>query len=210
MFQIGPPRASWSAILPTAIILAVMVAVIPAAGFDNPAPPPEGPEGEGPGETETPGETESGAIHPDAVSVFLKRTYAARPKKLWKALVGELPSAGYPPEEVDEARRTVKTSFVDFDQENYAQPVAEMPPRFGGGYTILQMVKVKLGKVSIEGIVKPIEGGSELQLRARLLVQGLDRKRGIRVLTDRRSAGVIEGEFLARLESHQGLKRLQD
>lgn len=204
MFQINPPRASWSAILPTAIGLAVMVAVIPAAGSDNPAPPPEGQE------SEAPGETGAGAIHPDAVSVFLKRTYTARPKKLWKALLGELPAAGYPPEEVDEARRTVTTSFVDFDQANYAQPVAEMPPRFGGGYTILQMVKVKLGKVSIEGIITPIEGGSELQLRARLLVQGLDRKRGIRVLTDRRSAGVIEGEFLARLESRQGLKRLQD
>jgi len=210
MLRAGVDHSPWYAILAIGIGLTAMASVIPADATDPPAEPEEG-------ET-TAGEPDAGgdsgavadAIHPDAVSPFLKRTYSTKPKKLWKALLEELPAAGYPPEEVEQDRRTVRTAFVDFDQANYVQPVADLPPRFGGGYTILQMLKVKSGKASIEAIVAPIEGGAELKLRARLLVQGLDRKRGIRVLTDRRSSGVIEAEFLARLESRQGLKRLPD
>jgi hypothetical protein len=197
------------------------MAILAAGADDPPVPPDQGvttgtdPAGSMPAadsgeqpDADTAADAE--AIHPDAVSPFLRRGYAMKPKRLWKALLEELPAAGFPPEETDEDRRTVKTAFVDFDQDQHTHPVADMPPRFGGGYTILQMVKVKTGKVSIEAIVTPIDGGAELKLRARLLVQGLDRKRGIRVLTDRRSSGVIEAGFLARLEEKQGLRRIPD
>jgi hypothetical protein len=60
----------------------------------------------------------------------------------------------------------------------------------------------------MEAIVSKAERGSELKLRTRILVQGIDRRKGIRVLTDRRSSGVIEAEFLLRLEQALGLERI--
>ena len=164
MLRAGVGHFPWNAILAIAIGLTAMVSVIPADATDPPAEPEEG-ETAGV-EPDVVGDSGAAAeaIHPEAVSPFLKRTYSTKPKKLWKALLEELPAAGYPPEEVEEDRRTVRTSFVDFDQANYVQPVADMPPRFGGGYTILQMLKVKSGKASIEAIVAPIEGGAELKL----------------------------------------------
>jgi hypothetical protein len=218
MFRIDPGRFARG--LALALGLGAL-SILPGAADDPPPPSGEATGGSAPDTEGVPAseavpepgpdaQSEDEAIHPDAVSPFLKRAYTTKPKRLFKVLIEELTAAGFPPEETDAEQRTVKTAFVDFDQDKHDHPVAEMPPRFGGGYHILQMLKVKTGKVSIEAIVAPVEGGSQLNLRARLLVQGLDRKRGIRVLTDRRSSGVIEAEFLARLEEQQRLKRIPE
>jgi hypothetical protein len=69
------------------------------------------------------------------------------------------------------------------------------------------MNQVKEGKVSLEGIVTKGDGGSVLSLRARILVQGLDQMKRIRVLVDRRSSGSIESDFLRKLEDTLGLER---
>jgi len=45
------------------------------------------------------------------------------------------------------------------------------------------------------------EGGAELKMRARILVMGLDRVKQVRVLVDRRSTGVIESDFIHKLEA---------
>ncbi|MBI4169092.1 MAG: hypothetical protein HY510_04065 [Acidobacteria bacterium] len=147
-------------------------------------------------------------IHPEAVSPFETRVYKLKPKRLWKGLLEALEEAGFPPEEIDEGSRTIKTSFVDFKQSDYSEQVAGPPPLFAPDYHILQMIQVVEGKVSLEAAVSEKDRGSELRLRARILVQGLDRRRSVRVLTDRRSSGVIESEFLTKLEEKLGLKRL--
>jgi hypothetical protein len=149
----------------------------------EPTPPPAQPE-----------------IHPDAVSRFVERDYKIRPKKIWKGLLQALKDAGYPPEEVDEGRMHVKTSFVDFQAKDYPDPVADPPPLFGPDYPIMQMTRVRDGKVSLEAILVAEKHETRLSLRARILVQGLDRRQRIHVLTDRRSSGAIEKTFLARLE----------
>jgi hypothetical protein len=148
-------------------------------------------------------------IHPDAVSSFQVRSYKTSVKKLWKGLLQVLQQAGYPPEEVNEREKRVKTSFVDFKSSDYSEEVGDPPPRVGANYHILQMNKVKEGKVSLEGVVtKGDKGGAVLSLRARILVQGLDQVKRIRVLTDRRSSGVIESDFLQRLEDTLHLERI--
>ncbi len=147
-------------------------------------------------------------IHPDAVSSFLTRAYRIKPKKLWNGLLETLRVVGYPPEELDEEHMRVKTSFVDINEDDFPEPVGERPPEFGPSYPILQLPKVGDGKLSLEAIVAPEGRGSALSLRARILVHGLDRRRRVRVLTDRRSSGVIEKEFLKKLESGLGLKPL--
>jgi hypothetical protein len=147
-------------------------------------------------------------IHPDAVSSFQVRAYKTSEKKLWKGLLQVLQEAGYPPEEVDAKGKRVKTSFVDFSSKDYSEEVADAAPRLGGDYHILQMSKVKLGKVSLEGVVSEGEhGASVLSLRARILVDGLDQRKRVRLLTDRRSSGVIESDFLRRLEDTLKLER---
>ncbi len=160
------------------------------------------------GAGEAPPPPQQPLIHPDAVSSFLVRNYAIKPKKLWKGLLETLRTAGYPPEEVAEDRMSVKTSFVDFDAKDFPGPVGGRPPEFGPDYAILQLVDAGVGKVSLEGIVSREGRGSALSVRARILVHGLDRRRHLRVLTDRRSTGVIETEFLKRLESALGLRPL--
>ena len=80
--------------------------------------------------------------------------------------------------------------------------------RLGGSYHILQMIKVKQGKVSLEGVVTPTRKGTELRLRARILVMGLDRVRRVRLLVDRRSTGVIEADLIHRLETRLGIEHL--
>ncbi len=162
--------------------------------------------GEAPVEPGNPPPQPQPTIHPDAVSSFLTRLYTMKPKKLWKGLLETLQASGYPPEEVDETHRTVKTSFVDFQQKDYPEDVGEEAPEFGPSYRILQLRHVVEGKVSLEVIVAPGERGSALSIRARVLVHGLDRARRIPVLTDRRSSGVIEKEFLKKLESRLGLE----
>jgi hypothetical protein len=163
------------------------------------APTPPSPGSEAPAE---PG------IHPDAVSSFVIRAYTIAPKKLWKDLVPALEKAGYPAEVVDEKKHRVTTSFVDFKSGDYSEAVADPPPRIGAGYHILQMNEIKQGKVSIECLISKGEGGGAvLSIRARLLVEGLDQVKRIRILTDRRSSGVIESDFLRRLEDDLALER---
>jgi len=147
-------------------------------------------------------------IHPDAVSSFVTRTYRIRPKKLWKELLESLKASGYPPEDIEEERMTVKTSFVDVKEADFPEPIGDRPPEFAPDYPILQLTKVYEGKVSLEGIVAPEGRGAALSLRARILVHGLDRRRHLRVLTDRRSSGVIEKEFLKKLETALSLAPL--
>jgi hypothetical protein len=145
----------------------------------------------------------------DAVSSFQVRIYKIRDKKLWKGLLQALQQAGYPPEEVDEKQMRVKTSFVDFKAIDYSEEVGDPPPRLSGSYHILQMNKVKEGKVSLEGAVaRGDKGGAVLSLRARILVQGLDQAKRIRVLADRRSSGVIESDFMQVLEDTLHLERM--
>ncbi|MGH9796847.1 MAG: hypothetical protein ACRD5D_01675, partial [Candidatus Polarisedimenticolia bacterium] len=144
------------------------------------------------------------------LSPYQVRVYRIKPRKLWKGLLETLESRGYPPEEVDEKAMAVKTSFVDFDQDAYSEQVAEPPPQMGPRYPILQMVKVKEGKVSLDAVLARRGRGTELRLRARLLVHGVDRRRRIRVLTDRRSSGIIEEDFLRVLEDRLGLERIVD
>jgi hypothetical protein len=147
-------------------------------------------------------------IHPDAVSSFVTRTYKIGSKELWKGLLRILEKSGYPPEEVDEKEKVVKTSFIDFKSTDYSEEVGGAQPRISGDYTILQMRRVKVGKVSLEVKVSQGERGADVAIRARILVQGLDRKESILVLTDRRSSGVVEADFLRILEKRLELKRL--
>ena len=98
--------------------------------------------------------------------------------------------------------------LVDFNAKDYTEAVADPAPRLGATYHILQMNVVKMGKVSLEGIVSKGEGGDAvLSLRARLLVEGLEQVSRVRILTDRRSSGVIESDFMRRLEDTLGLER---
>jgi hypothetical protein len=144
---------------------------------------------------------------PDQIGPFRSRSYTMRPGKLWKALLPALQAAGYPLEEIDRASMTVKTSFVDFEQKAFQGSVADPPPRMSGSYRLLQMNEVRQGKVSLEASVSPKGRGSELRLRARILAQALDRQRSLRILVDRRSTGVIESDFLQKLEDRLGRKR---
>jgi hypothetical protein len=146
---------------------------------------------------------------PDGISSFVVRTYKTREKKLWKGLLQVLQSSGYPPEVVDEKQMRVKTSFVDFKAMDYSEEVGEPPPLVGPNYHILQMNRVKMGKVSLEGVISSADdGGAVLSLRARILVAGLDQVKKIQVLSDRRSSGVIEADFLRVLEDTLHLERI--
>jgi hypothetical protein len=147
-------------------------------------------------------------IHPDAVSSFVTRTYKTGPKDLWKGVLDLLVESGYPPEEVDKKEMVVKTEFIDFKSTDYSEEVAEAQPRISGDYSILQMRRVKVGKVSLEVRVSRGERGTDLAIRARILVQGLDRKESLLMLTDRRSSGVIEADFLVVVEERLELERL--
>jgi hypothetical protein len=186
-----------------ALVFATLAVACGAVSFAQVAPVPTPPAaGVAP-----PSAADQG-IHPDAVSSFQVRAYTLGTKKLWKGLLQVLEQSGYPPEEIDDKGRRVKTSFVDFNARDYSEAVADPPPRLGPGYFILQMNVVNLGKVALEGIVTKGEGGgSVLSLRARILVEGLDQVKRIRVLADRRSSGIIESDFMRRLEDQLGLER---
>jgi len=146
-------------------------------------------------------------INPDAVSSFQVRTYHIRGKKLWEGLLRVLGESGYPPEEIDQKAMRVKTSFVDFQARDYSEAVAEAAPRMTATYRILQMNQVREGKVSLEGVVSKGDNGAVLSLRARILVQGLDQAKRIKIMVDRRSSGVIESDFLRKLEDTLKLER---
>jgi len=171
-------------------------------------PPAAAPQASPTPEKAPPSEEPPSQVPPQVESAFLSRTYKVRPGKLWKGLLETLQTAGFPPEEVDNEGRTVKTSFVEFKQDDYQNQVAEPPVRLGGDYHILQMIKVKQGKVSLEGRVATGPHGTELRIRARILVMGLDRVHRISVLVDRRSTGVIEAGFIHKLEARMGLEHL--
>ena len=202
-----PPRP------PAVVAGSLLIAVLFASGARaQQAPPPEPvpPAQDEPAAEAAPPASTGSEIHPDAVSSFQVRAYKASRKKLWKGLLQVLQESGYPPEEVSEKERRVKTSFVDFNSKDYSEEVADPAPRLGANYHILQMSKVKMGKVSLEGVVTDGEhGAAVLSLRARILVDGLDQRKRVRLLTDRRSSGVIESDFLRRLEDTLKLERQQ-
>jgi hypothetical protein len=145
---------------------------------------------------------------PEMQSSYIVRLYKVRPAKLWKGLLESLKAEGHAPEVLDETAHVVKTSFVDFKQDDYPLQVGDPPPTLGGSYHIVQMIKIRAGKVSLEGVVTPSKQGSELKLRARILVTGVDRVNKVRVLVDRRSTGVIESDFIHKLEARLGLEHL--
>ncbi len=119
-----------------------------APGQIESAPPAETPrEGETAPESPAP-ESAPPQIPPEVQSPFLTRTYKIRPAKLWKGLLESLQAEGFPPEEVSEQTRTVKTSFVDFNQDKYQNQVAEPPQRLGVWYP--------LGTPPPGGMVRPV------------------------------------------------------
>jgi len=154
------------------------------------------------------GESSQTPVPPELQSAYLVRVYPLRPAKLFKGLLEALTAEGYPPEEVEPKGRTVKTSFIDFKQGDFELQVAEPPPRLGGSYHVLQLIKMKIGKVSLEGVVAPGKDGSELRMRARILVSGLDRVKRVHVFVDRKSTGVIEADFIHKLEARLSLDPL--
>jgi hypothetical protein len=179
----------------------------PANAEDTPPPVRTTPE-DASGEGQSTSEASPTQVPPELQSSYLVRVYRIRPAKLFKELLEALKVEGYLPEEVDEKNRTVKSSFVDFKQANFELQVAEPPPRLGGNYHILQLIKMKVGKVSLEGVVAPGKDGSELRMRARILVTGMDRVKRVHVFVDRRSTGVIEADFIHKLEARMGLEHL--
>ena len=168
-------------------------------------PPPQGAEASEGAPSE---ESAGGQVPPELQSPYIVRIYKVRPAKLWKGLLESLEAEGYPHEEMNEETRTVKTSFVDFKQDDYQLQVADPPQLLGGKYHVVQLLKVRQGKVSLEGVVTPTKQGTELKVRARILVMGVDRVKRVRVLVDRRSTGVIESAFIHKLEARQGLEHL--
>ena len=147
-------------------------------------------------------------IHPEAISSFVTRTYRIRPQKLWDGLLEQLEKSGYPLEIVNEESMLVKTSFIEFKARDYSEETGGPPPRVSAEYPILQMKRVKGGKVSLEGKILQGKEGTDLAIRARILVQGLNQRERLVVLTDRRSSGVIEADFLRLLEDTLTLERL--
>src|SRR5262245_48683505 len=105
-----------------ALLLGALLTGLPA-----PAPAQEEPPPATEGAPTSPPSADQG-IHPDAVSSFQVRTYRTSPKKLWRGLLQTLETSGYPPEEVDEKGKRVKTAFVDFKAVDYSEAVADPAP----------------------------------------------------------------------------------
>src|SRR5437879_1851973 len=106
-----------------ALVLGTIVCVLSgvrpadAAPADESSPPPVlAPPSGVPAEGQSADEANPAPVPPDAESSYLVRVYKMRPAKLFKSLLEALTAEGYPPEEVDEKGRTVKSSFVDFKQ----------------------------------------------------------------------------------------------
>ena len=187
--------------------LALLMLAAPSAWSRIPQEPPAGGGSGGPVTQSTPAETAptptgdepqtqgsaGSEAPPEMQSSYVVRLYKVRPAKLWKGLLESLKAEGHPPEVLDETAHVVKTSFVDFKQDDYPLQVGDPPPTLGGGYHIVQMIKIRQGKVSLEGVVTPAKQGSELK---------------VRVLVDRRSTGVIESDFIHKLEARLGLEHL--
>src|SRR2546422_2485582 len=201
----------------SALVLGAILCVLSGAWSADAAPraqdgsspsPAVTPPADAPGEGQSTGEDSPAPVPPEAESSFLVRVYKIRPAKLFKGLLEALAAEGYPPEEVDEKSQTVKSSFVDFKQADFELQVAEPPPRLSGSYHVMQLLKMKAGKVSLEGVVAQGKEGSELRMRARILVTGFDRVKQVRVLADRRSTGSIEADFIHKFEARMGLEHL--
>ena len=218
----APTRPGLPGFRPAALVIAVLCAWSVAVARQEP------PEGGSPGEAvprETPPtapatqggdagegaqseEPAGGQVPPELQSPYIVRIYKVRPARLWKGVLESLEAEGYPHEEVNLETRTVKTSFVDFKQDDYQLQVADPPQLLGGKYHVVQLLKVRQGKVSLESVVTPTKQGAELKVRARILVTGVDRVKRVRVLVDRRSTGVIESDFIHKLEARLGLEHL--
>jgi hypothetical protein len=155
-------------------------------------------------------ESREAGIDPDSIGPFRVRHYKIRPKKLWKGLLSALKESGFPPEEIDKKERSVKTSFVDFESKDYPGDVVGPPKVLGIGTDILQMRRIKAGKVAFQAQVSKGPNGTQLRIRARILGQGHDRQKGIPVLVDRRSTGVIESEFIRKLEARLGITSVDE
>jgi hypothetical protein len=155
----------------------------------------------------TSGSIEEG-IDPDTIGPFRVRHYKIRQKKLWKGLLVALQRGGFPPEEIDEKGRSVKTSFIDFETKDYSEIVVDPPPRLGGDTHIMMRTAIRFGKVSFHAEVSKDADGTVLKIRARILCEGFDLRQRLRVLADRRSTGVIESEFLKELEADLGIAPL--
>ena len=164
----------------------------------------EDPEGIG----VAPDSAPSPEIPPEMVGPFVVGRYDIRPKKLWKGLLRVLPEIGYPPEVVEDGAFSLKTSFVDFESKNFDRNPADPPLPLGSRNYIITLKEVRAGKVSLQIEIGKVSGGSELRVRARILVQGLDRRQRVRILTDRRSSGAIEEDLLGKLGPRLGLEPL--
>jgi hypothetical protein len=186
-------------------LLVTIVLIGPAMAQDEGAPEGRRVRAQGSGPD---GEDAGTEIHPDAVSSYVVRTYRIKARKLWPELLRILEESGYSPEEVDDKARVVKTTFIDFEATDYSEETGEPAPRVSPDYPIIQMRSVKVGKVSIEARISRDEKGTVLAMRARILVQGLERVDRNLILTDRRSSGVIEADFLRVLEDSLKLERL--
>ncbi len=149
-------------------------------------------------------------IDPGSIGPFRVRHYEIRSKKLWKGLLTALKESGFPPEEVDEKERFVNTSFVDFESKDYPGHVVEPPNLRGIDTNILMIGRIRAGKVAFQARVSNGPHGAELRIRARILGQGHDRRKGIPVLVDRRSTGVIESEFIKQLEARLDIKSVDE
>jgi len=109
---------------------------------------------------------------------------------------------------VEDGAFSLKTSFVDFESKNFDRNPADPPLPLGSRNYIITLKEVRAGKVSLQIEIGKVSGGSELRVRARILVQGLDRRQRVRILTDRRSSGAIEEDLLGKLGPRLGLEPL--
>src|SRR5213593_2181501 len=107
-----------------ALALGAFVCVLSGVRSADATPPAEDQSSQPPAVTPSPpagiseegqstGEGSPAPVPPEAQSSYLVRVYKIRPAKLFKSLLEALTAEGYPPEEVDDKSRTVKSSFVD-------------------------------------------------------------------------------------------------
>ena len=144
-------------------------------------------------------------VPPELMSRFAARAYDVRAKKVWEGLLDVLQAAGFPPEIVDKKQRTVRTSYAEFKSDDYSKNPVDPPPPFTSRWNIMTMKDIREGKAAIEALVSREKIGTVVRLRARILVQGLDKRRRLRLLTDRRSSGAIEADLFKKLDAALGL-----
>src|SRR5262245_29913879 len=94
------------ALLRVFVLAACCVWPLSVTGQETPSATPTPGESVNPPPTPPSGGSE---VPAELRSDYVVRTYKVRPAKLWKGLLESLTSAGFPPEEVDEEKRVVKT-----------------------------------------------------------------------------------------------------